>query len=313
MGSYRLFCAANCTAIDQARTLEVQTEQGGIFRMNQGQCLCGTVRYEVDGPYASMMNCHCSMCRKHHGAPFATFVTAALAGFRWVSGEDSISRYGSRSFCRVCGSVTPLLMSEAGLVICPAGNLGGDLGIKPQSHMFTGSKAPWYNITDSLPQHEEYPPEFGMSGVERPRVEPKPGIMQGSCLCGEMAFEIEGKPDRMFYCHCSRCRRSRSAAHGANLFFKTNQFRWVRGQSNVVVYKDPGARFFSAQFCKTCGSGAPRINPQLEVGYVPAGSLDTMDLSSVPVARIFVGSKASWVDISDALPRYEEMPPRPGA
>src|SRR5579871_5294264 len=138
--------------------------------MTQGQCLCGTVRYEVDGPFESMMNCHCSMCRKHHGAPFATFVSAPLAGFRWVSGEGAVSKFvtpsgSTRSFCSECGSVTPMLLDQAGVVLCPAGNLLGDLDLKPQSHIFVGSKAPFYTITDDLPQYQEYPPEWGMSGV----------------------------------------------------------------------------------------------------------------------------------------------------
>jgi hypothetical protein len=281
--------------------------------MNQGQCLCGTVRYEVDGPYQSMMSCHCSMCRKHHGAPFATYVSAPLAGFRWVSGQDSVSEYKSsasstRYFCKVCGSVTPMLIEQMGLALCPAGNLSGDLGIEPQAHLFTASKAPWYEIADALPQHDEYPPEFGASGVERPAVEIKPGVLQGSCLCGEIAFEIEGEPDRMFYCHCSRCRRSRSAAHGANAFFKPERFRWIRGESHVASYKPADARFYTAKFCDLCGSGAPNINPK--IGYVPAAMLDgNPDLK--PTAHIFVQSKADWFDITDGVPQYAEMPPRP--
>jgi hypothetical protein len=283
--------------------------------MNQGQCLCGTVRYEVDGPFASMMNCHCSMCRKHHGAPYATVVSAPLAGFRWISGQDAISSFttesgGARSFCRTCGSVTPMLLDDAGVVLCPAGNLDGELGIKPQAHIFTGSKASWYNITDSLPQHEAFPPEFGMSGVERPTVEPKEGVIQGSCLCGAVAFEIEGTAERLMYCHCSRCRRGRSAAHGANLFFKPQQLRWLRGESLVKYYKDPTSRFFGVSFCEKCGSGAPRGNPEHKVAYVPAGVLDT-DPGIKPLARIFVGSKAGWLDLTDDVPRFEEMPPRP--
>jgi hypothetical protein len=281
--------------------------------MAKGQCLCGTVRYEVDGPFESMMNCHCSMCRKRHGAAFSTFVRAPLAHFRWVSGEDSIAQYetpsgGSPGFCRVCGSITPVRLDDVGSVLCPAGNLEGELGIKPQAHIFAGSKASWYDITDSLVQHEEYPPEFGMSAVDRPVVTPKPGVIQGSCLCGEVAFEIEGAPERLMYCHCSRCRRARSAAHGANLFFNSGQFRWLRGESRVRIYKDPSARFFSVAFCEKCGSGVPRIRPESKMGYVPAGALDT-DPGIKPLARIFVGSKASWVDITDAVPQFTEMPP----
>jgi len=44
-----------------------------------------------------MMSCHCSMCRKHHGAPFATFAAAPIDGFRWISGEDAVHRYASSS------------------------------------------------------------------------------------------------------------------------------------------------------------------------------------------------------------------------
>jgi hypothetical protein len=254
------------------------------------------------------------MCRKHHGAPFATFVAAPLGGFRWLAGEEAIVKYtttasgGSRSFCGICGSVTPAIIKEMDLVACPAGNLDGELGIKPQSHWFVGSKASWYDITDSLPQHEAFPPEFGdMQGETRPVVEPKEGVIQGSCLCGEVAFEIAGTPERLMFCHCSRCRRARSAAHGSNLFFKPAQMRWLRGESLVKYYKDPSARRFSTAFCAKCGSGAPRVNVEHQVAYVPAGVLDTDP--GMKGIRIFVGSKASWVDLTDSLPRFEELPP----
>ena len=122
--------------------------------MNQGRCLCGTVRFEIDGPYTNMLHCHCSMCRKHHGAAFATFVAAPIEGFRYTSGESAIGHHASspglhRSFCTSCGSVMPEAMASMGLVVCPAGNLDGDLGITPGMHMFTGSKAGWSEITDT--------------------------------------------------------------------------------------------------------------------------------------------------------------------
>jgi hypothetical protein len=126
----------------------------------QGSCLCGNVRYEVNGPFEVMSHCHCSMCRKHHGAAFATFVSVPLAGFRWVAGENEIStyqssNYGKRTFCGKCGSVTPVVEPDTGVVFCPAGNLDGEFGIQAQSHRFIGSKAPWHTITDALPQHLE--------------------------------------------------------------------------------------------------------------------------------------------------------------
>ena len=80
--------------------------------MNQGRCLCGKVRYEVDGEFVAVVNCHCSMCRKHHGAPFVTWAVAPAAAYKVTAGADSIARHESsagvhRSFCRTCGSVIP--------------------------------------------------------------------------------------------------------------------------------------------------------------------------------------------------------------
>ena len=281
--------------------------------MVTGACLCGTVRYELDGPFSKMLNCHCSMCRKHHGAPFATFVSAPLSGLRWLSGRDAISTYASspkgvRSFCSTCGSVTPLLMEAYGLAVVPAGNLQGDPGIRPQAHLFVGSKAPWYPITDDLPQYEEYPPELGMSGVERPPVAVKEGVIQGSCLCGDVVFELKGKPLGLWNCYCSRCRRGRSAAHAANVFTRIEQLEWRHGQDQVVEYRPPDARFFGVAFCRRCGGGVPRISSERNIAIAPAGSLDS-DPGVRPSAHIYVGSKASWVDITDDVPQYEETPP----
>jgi hypothetical protein len=127
----------------------------------QGTCLCGEVRYEIEGPLGPMSHCHCSMCRKHHGTPFATVVSASIASFRWIAGEKSVvlyrsSAYGHRSFCRTCGSVTPLIDVEMGLALCPAGNFQGEPRAKPKAHMFVASKAQWHTITDDLPQHAEF-------------------------------------------------------------------------------------------------------------------------------------------------------------
>jgi hypothetical protein len=281
--------------------------------MALGTCLCGTVRYELAGPFTMMLHCHCSMCRKHHGAAFATFVAAAHSGFRWLHGEDAIARYASsehgvRSYCRQCGSVAPMLMPEAGLAIAPAGNLEGDPGIRPQGHMFVASKAGWYTITDSLPQHAGLPPELGGGmGVARPSVAPRDGVADGSCLCGDVAYELRA-PIRMYHCHCSRCRRARSAAHTTNLFAKLEDFAFTRGEELVAQYKVPEAARFGVAFCTRCGGKVPRVSRERGVVVAPAGALDTDPLMR-PQANIYVASKAPWFEITDGLPQYAEMPP----
>src|ERR1700744_5198681 len=109
----------------------------------KGSCLCGTVQYELEGPFEVMSHCQCSMCRRHHGAAFATFVTVPLSGFRWVAGEAALSiyqssAYGKRTFCNQCGSVMPVVEPDTGVVFCPAGDLDGEVGIQPQTHRFVG-------------------------------------------------------------------------------------------------------------------------------------------------------------------------------
>jgi hypothetical protein len=275
----------------------------------QGGCLCGLVQYELAGPFTTMIHCHCSMCRKHHGSAFATFVGAPLMGFKWLAGQDDLvsytsSEHGQRSFCRRCGSVAPTLSEAMDLAFAPAGNLLGDLPIRPQYHVFVGSKAPWYTITDGLPQHEEYPPEFGISGVpQAPRQTPE-GCVAGSCLCGEVAYEVTGPALRMVNCHCSRCRRGRSAAHATNLVYSLGDVRLTRGAEQVAEYKVPEAHRFAVAFCQRCGGAAPRFATAHGLAFVPAGTLDTLP-GSQPAGHIFVGSKANWFEITDGLPQYE--------
>ena len=281
--------------------------------MTKGRCLCGALTYELEGPFSAMIHCHCSMCRKHHGAGFATFVVGPIAGFRWISGEDRLGRYqsspnGVRTFCRVCGSAGPTTIPELGIAVAPAASLEGELGIKPQSHLFVGSKAPWDAITDDLPTFDAHPPGFGAQGVARPVVTPRAGITEGSCLCGEIGYEITGAPVRMMNCHCSRCRLGRAAAHATNVFYKLDQFRWVRGATLVTEYKVPDARFHAVAFCSRCGAKVPRPSPERGIVAVPAGSLDT-DPGMRVQAHIFVADKAPWFDITGPLPQYPGMPP----
>jgi hypothetical protein len=280
--------------------------------MNRGSCLCGAVQFEA-GPFDSMVHCHCSMCRKHHGAMFATFLTGAADGFRWRSGQDSVAVYrssakGLRPYCRTCGSVAPTVLPEIGMAFIPAGNLEGDPGLRPTLHMFATSGMAWFPITDALPRSDGFPPGFeDAEPVENPRAAAKPGVVQGRCLCGTVAWKLAGKPERVHNCHCSRCRRARSAAHATNAFFRREQLAWIRGADRVESYALPGAKRFGQAFCQDCGGVVPRVVASTGYVVVPCGSLD--DDPGIPVAsHIFVGSKAPWYEITDGLPQYEVLP-----
>jgi hypothetical protein len=124
----------------------------------RGSCLCGAVRYEVDGDLGPVALCHCGMCRKAGGTAFATNASVARAAFRLVAGADRVERYASspgkrRCFCRTCGSP---LFSESDdapdQVRLRLGLLDDDPGVRPAFHWAVESKAPWWHIHDDLPQ-----------------------------------------------------------------------------------------------------------------------------------------------------------------
>ncbi len=277
--------------------------------MPTGTCLCGNVQFRLDGPFQMMMHCHCSRCRKHHGSAFATFVGAPAAGFEWLRGRVEIATWSApngypRFFCPTCGSVTPAPDDSSELRFVPAGNLVEDCGARPEMHIFAASKAPWHEITDHVHQCAAAPDGYPDPNLPADVRTHAPGKIAGSCLCDAIRFEVDGAPLLMVNCHCSRCRRGRSAAHASNVFVALDQLRWTRGAEHVKVFDLPGAERFGINFCDICGSAMPRNSPKIGRANIPGGSLDT-DPGIRPGYHIFVGSKAPWYEITDALPRFE--------
>lgn len=282
--------------------------------MNHGACLCGAVQYEMSPPYKWMAHCHCSMCRKHYGGLHGTNLGVARENFRWLQGEEAIVHYQSsdafeRPFCRHCGSSLPEVRDDG--VICPAGGVDGPLEMKPSVHIFVGSKSPMCQITDQLRQFEEYPPGYGVAVASPSRAPASVAadVVHGSCLCGDVAFEIDGGPRNLVNCHCSRCRRSRGTAHATNFLTPMDQLRWTRGADRIRKYAVPEAKVFSTAFCERCGSLLPAPIEPISAYLVPVGSLDTA-LPIKPGVNIYMDSKAEWFDITDTLPQFPQMPPR---
>lgn len=129
----------------------------------KGRCLCEAVSYEILGELGPIFNCHCSKCRRWHGAAFRTRASIDVSQFKWRSGEDNLSTYQSSAnvtkyFCRTCGSPLISTYLDRPLVLgIPLGGLEGGFAGRPEAHIFTGSKAPWHDITDQLPQYEGWP------------------------------------------------------------------------------------------------------------------------------------------------------------
>lgn len=137
----------------------MQKRVAGVMK---GTCLCGAVRYEVKAIEPKMGHCHCSMCRKFHGAAFATYGEVLVENFRWKAGEEKLKSFtadnGSvREFCSVCGSSLTFAPSaeEAQFIEFALGTLDTEIVDRPDAHIYTAFKAPWYDISDDLPQFTE--------------------------------------------------------------------------------------------------------------------------------------------------------------
>lgn len=135
-----------------------------------GSCLCRGVRYAFDGPAEAMRHCHCGRCRRWTGSAFATVAVVPRGGFRVVRGEellafaeppdDGLARGNDRVFCTACGSsvcVGRWREPDAQVKVL-AGTLDGDPGVRPACHHHVADKAPWFEITDGLPQYQGDPP-----------------------------------------------------------------------------------------------------------------------------------------------------------
>jgi len=282
--------------------------------MSKGSCLCGDLAWETTAPLELASHCHCGICRKVHGATFTSYAAAPKGGLRWLRGDGSASRYESspgffRHFCGRCGSKVPGPPGEDGRVFLPLGSLEGDPGVRPLAHIFAGSKAPWHVWTDSLPRFDTWPPGIDAPPQPSPvRKGPADGRAGGSCLCGAVAYAVDGPLTFMRNCHCSRCRKARGAAHATNAPVELPRLHWLRGEDRLQSYKIPEARFFAQVFCVQCGSPAPRMDPSRNLAVVPAGSLDHAPDARV-AEHIFADSKAPWFEITDTLTRHAEAPP----
>ena len=129
--------------------------------MIKGSCYCGAVKYEIHGQLLRFVNCHCPDCRKFTGSAFSSVLAVEAEGFKVTSGQDNLVAYASspgkhRSFCKTCGChVFARAEQRPGMVMVRAGSLDDDPQMRPQCHLWTSMKAPWHEITDSIPQHPE--------------------------------------------------------------------------------------------------------------------------------------------------------------
>jgi hypothetical protein len=124
-----------------------------------GTCGCGAVRYEVADEFLYSANCHCSRCRAATGTAFKAFAGIGREKLAVTIGPDKLRIVGDETAndtrCEVCGSLLFSVVRGGAYVHVAMGSLVDAPSIRPTEHIYVGSKAPWFEITDGLPQHEE--------------------------------------------------------------------------------------------------------------------------------------------------------------
>src|SRR3954451_13983116 len=129
-------------------------------RMLAGKCRCGAIHYEVADAFLYAANCHCSQCRAATGSAFEAFAGTEREKLTITEGFDGIAIFGEDPLndtrCAACGSFLYSVVRNGAYVHVAMASLVDAPTIRPTEHIFVGSKAAWFEITDDLPQHEEY-------------------------------------------------------------------------------------------------------------------------------------------------------------
>ncbi len=128
--------------------------------------------------------------------------------------------------------------------------------------------------------------------------------MRGECNCGSVRFAIDAKPEGIFVCHCSICRRHTGTNGNAVLVVQQSDFRWLSGEGQIATWRKPG-HDWQIWFCRTCGSQVPGDNSE-STKFVPAGLLSEGDEKLEVIHHIWVDSKARWDVIGDAGKQHRE-------
>ena len=129
--------------------------------------------------------------------------------------------------------------------------------------------------------------------------------MRGQCLCGSIAFEIDGPLPRAYQCHCSLCRRQTGTSSNTSLMIAGKNFRWTAGEQQIRCFVKPSG--FRSDFCGRCGSPVPNPLRGTDYLWVPAGLLE----GDIPIeigAHLCVDSKAGWDVLSAGGVHYAGIP-----
>lgn len=132
-----------------------------MVSVHTGACLCGAVKYRVEGPLREVVFCHCGQCRRQTGLYYAS--TNAADADLTIEGADELSWYassehGRRGFCRHCGSALFWKYDGQDYTSIQAGSFDKPTGLTPGYHIFCADKGDFYGIDDGLPRYDKGKP-----------------------------------------------------------------------------------------------------------------------------------------------------------
>jgi hypothetical protein len=129
-----------------------------------GGCLCGAVRYAIDGTLIDAGYCHCCICQRASGAPITAWLTLPVTGFTYTQGRATIfhsSEHSQREFCATCGS--PLVFKRSSNpkhLDVTLGSLDDNSRVRPHYHIWTQSSVEWLDVNDDLPRYQQAGPDI---------------------------------------------------------------------------------------------------------------------------------------------------------
>ncbi|QCI67738.1 GFA family protein [Phreatobacter stygius] len=133
-------------------------------------------------------------------------------------------------------------------------------------------------------------------------------VLSGSCLCGSLAYEVDGSAGPIVHCHCVTCRKAHGSAFSSVSNVPRASFRWTRGQHDVLrgYESSPGK---TRHFCAKCGSHIMAERVGAATVLLRLGCLDT-PIAETPVAHIWRSDAASWYDPKVSVPEHQDGFPR---
>lgn len=252
--------------------------------IHTGSCLCGAVTFTATGPLRDVIGCHCTQCRKTSGhywaatsVPLDRFALTHDAGLTWFRA----SPLAERGFCAGCGASLFWKPDAEDRVAIAAGAFDHDPPFRLSQHIFTEDAGDYY-------APEGPPPR---------RVPPAPVLLDCSCLCGRVAFQVPGPVAAVTACHCRQCRKL-SGHYSASFDADESTLVW-QARTGLAEYETPGKG--RRGFCNGCGSslyfragdGALSVEAGA-VGGATGGRLSD---------HIFTAFKGAYYSIGDGLPQ----------